>query len=286
MRRAGPIVAAAGSCNGRSNLACHNEKVASPASALSETSRDPAMLERSLPRRVLAEIRWSFTRPFTWLIGVWLNLALSLLWLVWVPLRGGRHGDWVILVGTYFAVFVLADVTTTNVLGLDARRVRVSLVRGVRVRRLLVTKNLALLIIVGLPTLLLTAVLTTRSEAPHRLVVTLPGVALPIFAWLGVGNVVSVLLPVANAALIQRWRQRRQLRPTLRWLAHLAVPYVLLYAVDPVGDTPHALLRALPRHWRTVEVHGVLIILLGLVIWVSGTALASWIVRRRGLALR
>jgi hypothetical protein len=253
---------------------------------LVDTAGDPAIFERGLGRRVLAEVRWSFSRPYTWLLGVGLNLALSLLWLLWVPLRGGGHGDWVILVGTYFAVFIMADVTTTNVLGLDAARVRVGLARGVPVRRLLLTKNCALLVIVGLPTLVLTAILTVRSEIPYRLVLTLPGVALPIMAWLGVGNLVSVLLPVANRPLRQRWLERTRLLSTARWLVHLAVPYALLYAVDPVGDTPAAVFRSVPASWRSPELHGLLLVLTGALIWGAGTVVADWLVGRRGLPLR
>ncbi len=53
------------------------------------------------------------------------------------------------LVGTYFAVFVLADVTTTNVLGADASRVHRALEAGRPLRRILFVKNLTLLVIVG-----------------------------------------------------------------------------------------------------------------------------------------
>jgi hypothetical protein len=257
-----------------------------PDTSLTDTSGDPALFERNLLRRVLVEVRWSFTWPCNWLLGVALNLALSLLWLIWVPLRGGSHSDPVILVGTYFAVFILADVTTTNVLGLDAVRVRVGLASGVPVRRMLLTKNYALLVIVGIPTLVLTAILTVRSELPFRLALTLPGVGLQILAWLGVGNVISVLLPVAIKPIWIRWHQRRQLLPTVRWLGHLALPYALLYAVDPVGDTPHWIFVRLPRHLHNVHVRGMLDLLTGLLIWLAGTALASWIVRRRGLRMR
>ena len=239
-----------------------------------------------LPRAVLAEVGWSFTPPWTWLLGVAANLVLSVVWLIWVPVTGRSHSDWVIVVGTYFAVFILADVTTTNVLGPDARRVRPALQAGVPITRILLVKNLALIAIVGLPTLLLTAILTSYSETPHRLVLTLPGVALPILAWLGVGNLVSVLLPVETVPLAQRWWQRRDLISGGRWLAHLAVPYALLYAVDPVGDLPHTLLQTLPRAWRTEPVRGMTLAATGLLIWALGTVLATSVVRLRGVRIR
>lgn len=259
--------------------------MAGPVVPLADTVGDPAMFDHSVPRRVLAEVRWSFRWPCNWLAGVFLNLGLSFLWLIWVPVTGGRHQDAVILVGTYFAVFILADVTTTNVLGLDARRVRASLNRGVSVTRLLVTKNLALLVIVGLPTLIATAILTVRSEHPYRLVLTLPGVALPMFAWLGAGNVVSVVFPVAVRTLWQRWDERRNWRRTISWLAHLAIPYALLYLVDPVGDAPLLVFHLLPQDWRGAEVRGVCYTLYGLAIWGVGTWFAAWYVKRRGLKM-
>ena len=211
---------------------------------------------------------------------------LSLLWLIWLPLTGHSRSDWVIVVGTYFAIFILADVTTTNVLGADHARVRTSLLRRAPVHRILLIKNLALIVIVGIPTLLATAILTVTSEDSYRLALTLPGVAFPILTWLGVGNLVSVILPVATVPLRQRWQERRQLERTGRWMAHLGLPYALLYAVDPVGRIPRDLIQALPRSLHTVELRGAVIGLTGIAIWFLGTLAASGIVRVRGLRLR
>ena len=133
-----------------------------------------------LLRLVGQDLRWAFRRPYGWLLGIGINLVLSLAYLVVVPLRGGTHRDWAVLVGTYFAVFVLADVTTTNVLGVDTERTRLRLLRGISLTRILVVKNLALLVIVGLPTLVATAVITIHDEPDYRLVLTLPGVLYPV----------------------------------------------------------------------------------------------------------
>lgn len=112
----------------------------------------------------------------------------------------------------------------------------------------MVTKNVALLVIVGAPTLALTGVLTAMNEGLSRLAVTLPDVALPILAWLGVGNLVSVVLPVVIVPVRQRWTQRRDLRGTTRWPIHLALPYGLYYLVAPVGGTSRLLLGSALSH--------------------------------------
>src|SRR6476660_2729148 len=80
-------------------------------------------LQLALPSAVVAEVRWAFTPPRSWLSGVAANLVLALVWLLAQPLHLPRHHDWVILIGTYFSSFILADVTTTNMLGADHIRV-------------------------------------------------------------------------------------------------------------------------------------------------------------------
>ena len=95
------------------------------------TARRPAAarnaaadFHQSLWAAVRSEIRWAFTPPRTWLLGVLTNVIFAVMWLAIQPITAhGRHQDWVILVGTYFSSFVLADVTTTNVLGSDHYRV-------------------------------------------------------------------------------------------------------------------------------------------------------------------
>lgn len=189
------------------------------------------------------------------------------------------------VVGTYFAVFILADVTTTNVLGADARRVRLSLLGKTPLLRILIVKNITLFLIVGLPTLVATAAITVYSEADYRLVLTLPGVLFPILTWLGVGNLVSVVLPVAAASLRERWRQRHQLRPTARWLVAVTLPYALCVAVEPVGRVPRILLRHLAIVAHPTLVRGALVFVTGFAFWGVGTGAALALARVRKIRL-
>ena len=246
--------------------------------------------EQGLWTAVRAEIRWAFTAPRTWLMGVVANLVFAVAWLGVQPLTAGRHHDWVILVGTYFSSFVLADVTTTNLLGADHYRVQRALSDGVAFSRLLLVKNVALVAIVGLPTLVAAMALTLWLETPARLAITIPTVAVPIVSWLGVGNFVSVVLPVSVEPLIRRWRQRGDRRRTGCWLLALTLPYALYYVADPMAGVEHRVLwRQIPALiWpvfgRDTKSFVHLAIAAG--VWAFGTAAALIWVNKRGLTMR
>jgi hypothetical protein len=247
--------------------------------------------ERDLWPAVRAEIRWAFTPPRTWLMGVVANLFLAAGWLVVQPMTPhGRHHDWVVVVGTYFSSFVLADVTTTNLLGADHYRVLKGLSDGVPFWRMLVIKNLALIVLIGLPTVTAAMVLTLWLETPARLAVTIPNVVVPIVTWLGVGNVISVLHPVAAVPLIRRWRQRRDRRRTAAWLLALALPYALYYIADPVGGVGHRMLwRQLPAAIGPVlgrDTKSFVHLGIAVAVWLAGMVAAELWVSKRGLQFR
>ena len=182
-------------------------------------------------------------RPGAWCTGLVLNLVLSLLYLHVEPLSAVPHRDWAVLVGSYFAAFLLADSATTNALGTDAGRVTRRLRAGTSLRRILLTKNLVLMLVVALPVLTTTALITVEHEAASRLVLTIPAVLGTVLAWLGLGNVVSVLVPVSPVPLGIRWRQRRDLVATGRWLAVGALPYALCAVIDPLTQVPTLVFR-------------------------------------------
>jgi hypothetical protein len=243
----------------------------------------------ALPSAVTAEVRWAFTPPRRWLSGVAVNLVLALVWLLVQPLQLPRHHDWVILIGTYFSSFILADVTTTNLLGSDHIRVRRALHDGVPIWRVLLVKNLALVVIVGLPTLAAAVAMTLWLETPARLVVTIPNVAVPIVSWLGVGNLVSVLFPVGGEPLVHRWEQHRDRRATARWVAHLGLPYALYYVADPTGGFEHDFF------WRQVPLaitpllgpdsRGFVHVGIAASVWVFATAIATLLFSWQGLQI-
>lgn len=248
-----------------------------------------------------AEVRWAFHPPRTWLSGVIANLVLAVLWLLVQPLTAahghppGRHFhhnqlDWVVLVSTYFSSFILADVTTTNLLGGDHYRVAQGLSDDVPLWRVLLIKNLALLVIVGLPTLTLAMALTLWKEGFPQLAMTIPNVAVPIVSWLGIGNVISVLHPVPAEPLLRRWRQRHNLRRTAGWLLAITLPYALYYVADPMGGFEHRLFwTKLPAAIGPVfgrDTKSFVHLGMAMLVWIGGTTIAVLYARRRGVRFR
>jgi hypothetical protein len=248
---------------------------------------------------VRSEIRWAFKPPCTWLSGVAANMFLAVAWLLIHPLASfgylahhysDVHLDWVILIGTYFSSFILADVTTTNLIGGDHYRVEKALSDGTPLWRILLIKNLTLIVVVGLPTLAAVVALTLWRETPERLPVTIPNVAVPIVSWLGVGNFISVLHPVASEPLIRRWRQRDDRRRTWHWLLALALPYALYYVADPMGGVEHQLFwTRIPNAIGPVlgrDTKGFVHLGIALAVWMGGSIAAVLWVRKRGLHIR
>jgi hypothetical protein len=212
------------------------------------------------------------------------NLVLSLLYLLVAPLTEVPHRDWAILVGSYFAAFLLADCTTTNALGADAGRVRRQLSSGTPLGRILLAKNLTLMVAVGLPILMMTAVITVDQESGYRLALTLPAVLGPVLAWLGLGNLVSVLLPVSAVSLRRRWQQRHDLGSTARWLLTSALPYALCFVVDPLTQLPTLAFRALHLRVGTgLAVPAAVLLGCGLLTYGALTAVALSLTRHRDL---
>jgi hypothetical protein len=237
-----------------------------------------------------AEVRWAFTPPRTWLMGVVANVIFAAAWLLVQPLTTGRHHDWAVLVGTYFSSWVLADVTTTNLLGADHYRVLRALSDGVPFWRMLLIKNLALLAIVGLPTLVAAMALTLWFQSPASLASTIPTVAVPIVSWLGVGNLISVLHPVSVEPLMRRWRRRGDHRRTGGWVLALTLPYALYYVADPMNGVEHRVLWTQvpkliwPVFGRDTKSFVHLAIATG--VWIVGTVAAVLWVRKRGFQIR
>jgi hypothetical protein len=224
---------------------------------------------------VLAEVAATFGHRRARLAGVLLNLVLALAYVGWSHWHPNRPEAFAAAhLGVAVVIWMMADVVNTNQLGADGEEVADQLARGRGAARILATKNLALaavIVPIAIAVTLGAQLLATRAPDLERASFADVGA---VFCWLGVGSVLSVLLPYRPLP----WRARLRARHTwLRWAVCLTTPWVVVLGLEPaLGTADHAVGLTGPA--------GTLV--LGLACWALGLAAAGRLARRRHRALR
>jgi hypothetical protein len=233
-------------------------------------------------RDVVDELRWTATSRKGWLIGLAGNIAAAAAYVGYTHFDPNRPGDLRIAnIGTAVVVWVLSNTLNTNQLGADSDRVVASLDRGDSVPRILAIKNLALAVMLVPLAILISVgvrILVERWRLlPHALMMDVGAV----FLWLGVGSVISVLIPYRPIAL----RARRRLRRTWpRWAFCLAVPDLTYFLVMPFLHLPYFTIysgRAFGPYQPHFMIYSAVYLAIGLGYWALGLSLSAVYARYR-----
>lgn len=228
------------------------------------------------------ELRWTASSRKGWLIGLALNFLVAVVYVGYTHYDPNRPGDLRIAnVGTAVAIWVLSNTINTNQLGADSDRVGTSLQRGDSVKRILAIKNLALAVFLVPLALVISVVVRILVDRwrlfPHAAMTDVGAV----FLWLGLGSVISVLLPYRPIALRQRWKERHT---WLRWALCLSVPNLSYFIVMPVLNLPYITIyhqRLFGPYQPNFMTYSSVYLAMGLTYWVLGLGLASLYARRR-----
>ncbi|HEY2225477.1 hypothetical protein [Actinomycetospora sp.] len=224
---------------------------------------------------VAAEVAATFGRRRTRLLGLVANLVLALGYVGWSHWHPNRPEMFAAAhLGVAVVVWIMADVVNTNQLGADGEEVAAQLARGRGVARILATKNLALATVIAPVALAVTlGAQALASRAPDLGRASLADVG-AVFCWLGLGSVLSVLMPYRPLP----WRDRLAARHTwLRWTVCVTAPWIVVLGLEPaLGVADRA--AGLTGRGGTLA--------LGIVCWGLGLAAAARLARRRNQALR
>jgi hypothetical protein len=147
----------------------------------------------ALANGVSGEIKYIRSRkPRGTVKSLAISLALGLLYLGWI-LFAQWHEKSTFL--PYLGLWLMGGGVCINAMSFDAMRVRAALDNGERLWHLLVIKNLALLCLVAPIGFILCALLDGRAGGHLRVLQGVRVDGLQILLWLGVGNVLSIVLP-------------------------------------------------------------------------------------------
>lgn len=231
------------------------------------------------------ELRWTFTMPMIWLQSVLVNLALAAFYLLFKQPDLHGHYDTVLLYCVYFATFMLADVTTTNIFGVDMARTTQALEQGQSFLRILLRKNAVQFTVIVVPVLIVTAAWTEYLYHDSEMMRTIPGVLYPMLLFMAIGNLISVLFPVLQAPFgwhVKEWRNWRYQVPLL---TSYAIPFLIFAAwvyTDLPGNLNTLLRTAGSDNFVPPAESAVALLVASYAIYWGVTLLATVIFKRRG----
>jgi len=184
----------------------------------------------ALARGLHGEISYILRRkPRSVVKSLAVTLALGLAYLGFIRLfEWDQDKKWLPYLGLWVISVVMGGSVCINAMSFDAMRVRAALDSGARLWHLLVIKNLALLCLVSPLGFLLSLLLAWRAGEWATLFNACALTVSFILLWLGVGNVLSVALPVRDEPI----RKRKQSGSLKQFVIAFAVSYAIGYLVN------------------------------------------------------
>jgi hypothetical protein len=226
----------------------------------------------ALAHGLRGEIGYMLTRrPRSILKSLAIGLALGLLYLGFIRVfQWDRAQAWLPYLGLWAISVVMGGAVCLNAMSFDAMRVRAALDSGARLWHLLVTKNLALIVLVAPVGFLLSGLLAWRAGDLDAFFKACALMISFIVLWLGVGNVLSIVVPIRDEPI---WHRRRD--GTLKQFAIVfVVAYLIGYVVNLMLVWRVFAARQLAERLGSAVVPAILVILSSVVMWVLLTIVA------------
>ena len=178
---------------------------------------------------VRSEFRYLVSRkPRKVLRALAIALLGAIAYMVWIRLFSwNTYSKWAPYLAVLFISSVMGTSACFNSMAFDAQRVRVALDSGARMWQILVVKNVALMALVlplGVAMCITLAILTGR---PATLLAAIALVLSILLLWSGVGNLLSVVLPIRDAPL----KVHRQSGTLRQFVLEFAVTWAISYLV-------------------------------------------------------
>jgi hypothetical protein len=226
----------------------------------------------ALARGVRGEIEYILTRkPRSVVKSLAISLALGLLYLGFIRVfQWDRNQRWLPYLGLWVISVVMGGAVCLNAMSFDAMRVRAALDSGARLWHLLVIKNLALTCLVAPLGFLLSGLLAWRAADLGAFFKACALMICFILLWLGVGNVLSVLLPIRDEPI----KNRKQSGSLKQFLIAFAVSYAIGYLVNIMLLWRVFAARELASRLGGVVIPVILIILSSAAMWILLTIFA------------
>ena len=226
----------------------------------------------ALAHGVTGEINYILTRkPRGTVKSLAIALALGLLYLGWIRIaQWDQKSTFLPYLGLWVIGVVMGGGVCINAMSFDAMRVRAALDNGERLWHLLVIKNLALLCLVAPIGFILSALLAWRAGDIYAFYKACALMVCMILLWLGVGNVLSIVLPSRDEPI----RQRKQSGSLKQFIIAFVVSYAIGYLVNAMLVWRVFAARELTERLGNAIIPAILIVISSAAMWILLTVLA------------
>jgi hypothetical protein len=226
----------------------------------------------ALANGVTGEINYILTRkPRGTVKSLAVALAMGLLYLGWLRITDwDQKSTFLPYLGLWVIGVVMGGGVCINAMSFDAMRVRAALDNGERLWHLLVIKNLALLCIVAPVGFILSGLLAWRAGDIYAFYKACALMVCMILLWLGVGNVLSIVLPTRDEPI----RQRKQSGSLRQFIIAFVVSYAIGYLVNAMLVWRVFAARELTERLGNAIIPSILIVLSSAFMWILLTVLA------------
>jgi uncharacterized membrane protein len=226
----------------------------------------------ALANGVTGEIKYILSRkPRGTVKSLAISLALGLLYLGWIRFaQWDEKSTFLPYLGLWVIGVVMGGGVCINAMSFDAMRVRAALDNGERLWHLLVIKNLALLCLVAPIGFTLCALLAWRAGDIYAFYKGCALMICMILLWLGVGNVLSIVLPSRDEPL----RQRKQSGSLRQFIIAFVVSYAIGYIVNAMLIWRVFAAQELTQRLGNATLPAILIVISSTTMWILLTVLA------------
>ncbi|MFL6223342.1 MAG: hypothetical protein ACJ75K_11050 [Actinomycetes bacterium] len=226
----------------------------------------------ALAHGLRGEIAYILTRkPRTVVRSLAISSAMGLLYLGFL-----RAFEWdtkqrlLPYLGLWAISVVMGGAVCLNAMSFDAMRVRAALDSGARLWHLLVIKNLALASLVAPLGFLLSALLAWRAGDLGAFFKACALMTCFILLWLGVGNILSIFMPIRDEPI----RDRRRSGTLKQFIIAFTVSYLVGYMVNLMLIWRVFAARELASRLGDVVIPVILVMLSSVVMWLLLTVFA------------
>ena len=235
-------------------------------------ARSAARYRGDIMHGVADEIRYLLTRkPRTVLKTLAISFVSGMAYLVWIRLfNWDKYQPWLPFLAVLVISTIMGGSACVNAMAFDAARVRASLDSGIRPWQIIVVKNIALAVIVFPVGLVMSIGLAWNSGKPWAMFAAILAVITLLFLWSGVGNVLSVTVPVRDVSLKRHWKEH-----TLKtFVVAFGIAWVIGYGVNAILLWRYLAARELAERWGSPLLAGLYFVAGGVLIWILLTVLA------------